>query len=220
MKTRSAFAIIVILASVIQLHAGWVIEQNTTLPDGKQSNQVLYIQNNKMAMGGDQQVIFNMETQEITVIMPDQGAYMKFPPEMIESMGKMLPEWKGTVEVKKTSDTEPILGHETIKYQVMVDGKLTQELWMAKDLNIGEDLDMEKFTHMSATQARRSTYQSTPEYQELMKMGYPLKQIQYEGNGKITMQVTKIEKQDIPASRFEVPEGLKEMNMQQMMQGH
>ena len=136
MKTRSALATIVILAGVMQLHAGWVIEQNTTLPDGKQSNQALYIQNNKMAMGGDQQVIFNMETQEITVIMPEEGSYMKFPAEMIESMGKMLPEWKGTVEVKKTSDTEPILGHETTKYQVMVDGKLTQELWMAKDLNI------------------------------------------------------------------------------------
>ena len=220
MKKRIMIAAIGILVVAIQLQAGWVIEQNTTLPDGKKSNQVLYIQNNKMAMTGDQQVIFNMETQEITVIMPDQGTYMKFPPEMMESMGKMLPEWKGKVEIKKTSDTEPILGHETTKYQVMVDGALTQELWMAKDLNIGEDLDMEKFTHMSSAQMRRSTYQSSPEYQELMKMGYPLKQVQYQGDKKITMQVTKIEKEDIPESRFEVPTGLKQMDMQKMMQGH
>ena len=91
---------------------------------------------------------------------------------------------------------------------------------MAKDLNIGEDLDMEKFTHMSSAQMRRSTYQSSPEYQELMKMGYPLKQVQYQGDKKITMQVTKIEKEDIPESRFEVPTGLKQMDMQKMMQGH
>jgi hypothetical protein len=220
MKTRSVLAAIIILVVAIQLQAGWVIEQTTTLPDGKQTNQVLYVQNNKMAMMGDQQVIFNIETQEISVIMPDQGTYMTFPPDMMESMGKMLPEWKGTIDIKETPDTEQILGHKTTKYQVIVDGKLTQELWMAKDLNVGEDLDMEKFTHMSSAQMRRSTYQSSPEYQELIRMGYPLKQVQYQGDRQIVMQVTKIEKQDIPESKFKIPEGLKQMDMQQMMQGH
>jgi hypothetical protein len=220
MKTRTILVAMIILAGAIQTQAGWVIEQNTILPDGKQTNQVLYIQNNKMAMAGDQQVIFNVETQEITVIMPDQGTYMTFPPQMIESMGKMAPEWQGALEIKQTPDADKIAGYLASKYQVLVDGKLVQEVWMAKDLKIGEDLDLQKFAHMSASQAPRSTYQSSHEYQDFMKMGYPLKQVQYQGDGKIIIEVTKIKKEDVPASRFEVPAGLKEVNMQQMMQGH
>jgi len=220
MKTRNALAAMIVLALAAQLHAGWVIEQNTTLPDGKQTNQALYIQSNKMAMTGEGQVIFNLETQEMTMIMPEQKMYMKWTPDMMESMGKMAPEWHGTVEVKKTEDKESIAGYEATKYQVLVDGKMEQEIWMSKDLDVTSDLNLEKYNHMSSMRMPKVTFQSSPEYQDLMKMGYPLKEVQFQADGKVITQVTKIEKKTIPDSQFEVPAGFQEMDMQQMMQGH
>jgi len=220
MKTRNALATVIIPAVAAQLNAGWMIEQSTTLPDGKQTSEALYIQNNKMAMTGEAHVIFNLETLEMTMIMPEEKMYMKWTPEMMESMSKMAPEWHGTVEVKKTSDTETIAGYEATKYQVLVDGKLDQEIWISKDLDLTSDLNLEKFNHMSEMRMPKATFQSSPEYQDLMNMGYPLREVQFQSDGKFITEVTKIEKKTISASQFEVPAGYQEMDMQHMMQGH
>ena len=219
MKTKSILTLMVVMAAVMTAHAGWMIEQIATDPRGKQSTQVFYIQENKIMIEDQEKVIFDLETLEIVAIMADQGMYMKFPADMMNMMGKAAPEWSGTLEVVKTSETETIAGYSTTKYQLLIDGGLAQEIWMAEDLDVSAEVDMEQFLNMSTAKAGVASYQSTAEYQDLFRQGYPLRQVVFQAGGKEIIEATKVEQQDIPDSQFEVPDGYQEMNMQQMMQG-
>ncbi len=217
MKAKGILTLMVMMAAVMAAHAGWVIEQVATDPNGEQTTQVYYIQNNKIMITDQEQVIFDLESLEMTVIMAGQGTYMRFPADMMNMMGGAAPEWSGKVEVRKTSETETIAGYSTTKYQLLIDGGLAHEIWLAEDLDLSAEVDMEQFLNMSTMRAKEASYQSTPEYQDLFRQGYPLKQVHFLAGGKEIIEATKVEKQDIPESQFEVPEGFHEMNMQQMM---
>ncbi len=219
MKAKGILTLMMVVAAVMVAQAGWVIEQVATDPNGKQTTQVYYIQNNKIMIADQEKVIFDLETLEMTAIMAEQGMYMKFPADMMNMMGKAAPEWGETVEVRKTSETETIAGYSTTKYQLLIDGELAHEIWLAEDLDLSAEVDMEQFLNMSMMRAGEASYQSTPEYQDLFRQGYPLKQVHFQAGGKEIIEATKVEKQDIPDSQFEVPEGFREMKMQQMMQG-
>lgn len=219
MNTKGILALLVMMVVVMAAQAGWIIEQTMTDPNGNQTTQVFYIQDNKMMIADQERMIFDLKTSEMTVIMEKQGAYMKFPPEMMEMMGSQAEDWDGTVEVRKTSETATIAGYPTSKYQLVIDGELEHEIWLAEDLDMSSDMDVEQFLNMSAAKGGEASYESSQEYQDLMRKGYPLRQVSFQEGGKIIMEATKVEKQDIPDSQFEIPDGFQEMNMQQMMQG-
>ena len=218
MNTKGMLALMVVMAVAMTTHAGWLIEQTMTDPNGNQTTQVFYIQNNKMMIADQERIIFDFETSDMTVIMEEQGAYMKFPADMMNMMGEAAKE-SGTVEIRKTSETATIAGYSTTKYELVTDGEVSDELWLAEDLDLSSDMDMEKFLDMSTKRSGAASYMSTPEYQDLIRKGYPLKHVHFQKSGKTITEATNVEKQDIPNSQFEIPEGYQEMNMQQMMQG-
>ena len=151
-------------------------------------------------------------------IMHEQQAYMKITTEMM-GMGGGMQEWSGNLEVKNTSETEIIAGHEATKYDVVVDGTLKDEIWIAEDVEINKEYDQDKYHQMVEMRAGGGGYQTSPAYRELFMHGYPLKMVHHGSRGTETTIATKVTKADIPESQFKVPDGYIEMDMMQMMQG-
>ncbi len=219
MKAKGILTVVVVIAAVMAAHAGWVIEQTATDPSGNQTTQTFYIQNNKVMIEDQEQVIFDLESSKMTVVMPSQGMYMKFPADMMNMMGKAAPEWNGALEVRTTTETETIAGYSATKYQLLIDGGLVHEIWLADEMDMSADADMEQFLNMSKMRAKEASYRSTPEYQDLLRQGFPLRQVSFQAGGKEIIEATNVEQQDIPDSQFEVPDGFQEMKMEQMMKG-
>jgi len=218
MKRTGFFTAIVIMVAVAQAVAGWIIEEVATDSRGEQSKPVFYIQDNKMMIDEKEDVIFDLEKGEMYAIMHEQKAYMKITSEMM-GMGGGMQEWSGNLEVKKTSETETIAGYKATKYDVMVDGTLKDEIWIAEDVEINKEYDQDKFHQMVEMRTGGGSYESSQAYRELFMRGYPLKHVHYSSDGPETTIVTKVTKTDIPDSQFKVPNGYVEMDMMQMMQG-
>jgi hypothetical protein len=110
----------------------------------------------------------------------------------------------GKIDVTKTAESRKIAGYGCTKYSVAKDGKETIALWATKDLK-GYDAmrkDMEEFTSRMGT----SDFQGMKSYaQAITKVdGFPM---EADMQGGIKMQVTKVERQNLPANEFEVPSG-------------
>ncbi len=159
-----------------------------------------------------------MEEAQLKKMTPEQRkAYKQYKDKMEEETKEPTLKKKVKVEVKKTSGKTTIAGYSGQKHQVLVDGKLKEELWICSKINIKDELDLNKFTQimeaMRGPEAEES-YESSPEYMKLIEQGYPLKRLTYdeEGNKEEVTEAKKVEKKNIPDSEFEAPKGYKKLS--------
>ncbi len=119
------------------------------------------------------------------------------------------------VTVQKTSDTETIAGLPTRKYQVLADGALYEELWLASDPALLREFVAarapETFGRMSgclATAGGGARVEATEEYRRIYSEGWPLKAV-FHGSGGPTpgTPVTRVERREIPEGEFARPSG-------------
>src|SRR5262245_15000157 len=119
------------------------------------------------------------------------------------------------VTVQKTPDTETIAGLPTRKYQVLADGALYEELWLASDPALLRELVVarapETFGRMSgclATAGGEARVEATEEYRKIYSEGWPLKGV-FHGPGGPTpgTPVTRVERREIPEGEFVRPAG-------------
>ena len=161
-----------------------------------------------------------MEEHQLESMTPEQiEAYKKYKKQREEEVKTVPPKQK--VEVKKTSKKAKIAGYSSQKYEVWVDGKLKEELWLCAEIMPLDEIDIKKleqfFETMSGSGEREGSYHSSPEYEKIatyMEKGYKLKNITYDEYGmeKSVSETVKIEKKNIPDSEFEVPKNYKKLN--------
>jgi len=153
------------------------------------------------------------------------------PSEQKKMMEDMINQQKArpapSVTVEK-GEGEEIAGYTTSKYSVYADGELYEEKWMTHDPSLKEILDIVKKTQELTSRIvycgvpdesfLKSSPEFSPEYKNMQVAGIELKSIRHQyGSEDLQTDVVRLEREDIPASEFEVPDGYREMNFQDMI---
>ena len=158
-----------------------------------------------------------MMEEQMKNMPPEQREAMKKYMEQMQPQ-KTAPKKEVKVTVKKTSEKVTIAGYSGQKYQVLVNGKLRTEEWIAAKVNVADEVDRvkwEKFQKaLVGMGGEKESYSVSKEYLDLMMKGFPVKSISYyEEDEKSVDQVTKAEKKKIPASAFQIPKEYKKVSL-------
>jgi len=155
----------------------------------------------------------------------------QIPPDQAKMMQDMIEQQKAKpapkVSVNKEAG-ERIAGYPTDKYSIYVDGELFEEKWMSMDPALKDILQIIRsiveFTARTASCSvpDESFLTASPEfsteYKKLEGSGVELKSVSYEfGNPEVDSEVVSLEKEDIPSSEFEVPDGYSELSFQDII---
>lgn len=192
----------------------------------------------------DRQVYWSGNPQQLSQQMSQaldarmEQALKKTPPEQRDQMrtvmkqrmgqggmgqGKAMAPPAAQVEVKDTGQSAKIAGYKSAKYQVYVDGKLRQEVWMAQVPGLMKEMDtgrMMKLAHSirAGTGGQGLGWRRSEAVQKLMSQGMPMKIVEYGHGGPMTaMTMTSVEKKNLPASTFQPPAGWNKVDFTQMM---
>lgn len=241
----SVFVVVLLLAictAISQVHAGWVMKEangdETFVSDGKMKSgwqaggMILNGNTGTLIMYDDQKKMYtegpvdefcqfatSMFEQMMENIPPEQREMMK---QMMGGSGDSSPP---EVVVTKKGEGEKIVGFSTDKYEVVVNGDLYEEVWIATDKGLSEDFRPLMGFIADVTACIGSigmigdiTPEATDEYAELFKAGVMLKIISHEdGSEDKGMDVTSLEKKDVPKSVFEAPDGYRKVEYSELM---
>jgi len=132
-----------------------------------------------------------------------------------------LPE----ISVEPTDEMRTIAGHRAFKHVVRVNEELFQEIWVATDLDLSEDLDPEKVVKFQARSSRgmignsskpyNALYRS-PAYFELLEKGYALRILTHHIAGAFDRKARSVREADVEDSKFEVPAGYRKVSLQEV----
>lgn len=120
------------------------------------------------------------------------------------------------VEVKATDETAELAGWTAKKYVVLADGVPFQQIWVAPDVKLGDDLEprrLHEFQQKIGEGVRsrnRRVYDvlyKDPAYLALYTNGFPVRTESYLGKAVIGRQVLRISPATIDDREFAVPEG-------------
>ncbi len=234
-------ALAALLGMVMPADAGWVmLEQN--------GNKTLISNGRLKGTSAGVSSIFNGPKKEIIFIHDGQNIYWRGTVDdycsslatMLEQMIKEMPEEQRKmtqqmmskenqspdhkVSVVKNGDGETIAGLKTMKYRVMVDGELFEEVWLATNASLMRDYEplvpiLQKFSSCLGSMNMEFTPEKSADYQKLWETGFQLKSVRYAfGSPKTETDVVKTEKADIPDKEFEVPAGYQQRSFAEMMQ--
>jgi len=240
---------IVILAAVMlavgmPLAAGVVFEVETTDASGSVETHQMLVQGGqlKMEMGagqggaaeGGNDAIFRSDRREMVVIDHAKKSYMVIDEEMIQQIGGQMTammEQMQKQEFQKTSDTADQHGYPCVRYDVLVNGRKTQELWVTDWADIegsGEIRDAFKemasfFSEMMESMPQIGGGKSGGMFgdgRSLMEAfeqidGFPVVTRTFgEGGGLENEAVLKSStKRDLDAAEFEPPSGYRRRSM-------
>jgi hypothetical protein len=136
----------------------------------------------------------------------------------------MAPAKPLAIAVKDLGAGERLLGHETRRYKVLVDGELLEELWLAPKIQIASEVDYVAFE--SALQKMigggaglSQGYEQSEAYRTLRAAGYPLRQVLFFVGEKSTLEVTSVAIKDLPSAEFAVPKGFEKIGYAALLLG-
>ena len=155
----------------------------------------------------------------------------QMPPEQLKMMEDMINQQKAKPAPKVTvtkGKGEVIAGYQTEKYSINVDGELFEEKWISNDPGLKSLLEVFKSIQelslktVTCAVMDESFLKTSPEfsieYTNLERAGIELKSISYEyGSQQSGTDVVSLEKEDIPFSEFEVPEGYSELSLNDLL---
>lgn len=168
-----------------------------------------------------------------------QEAMKDMPPEQRKMMEQMMrsemPQAKPSpeecreprIEIKKTGQQATIAGYSAVRYDVLADGKLESELWLATGITAWREMDPQKLERFGAdmaklaprcgpAQKRYGLLREDPAW-KLVSEGYPVRIVDRGGSGG-TIEVLKAETRTVPASEFQPPAGFAKKTFREMMQ--
>lgn len=170
------------------------------------------------------------------VMKRGQERIQALPPEQREEIERMMgsrmptasqaapdcPEPPPT-EMRETEQKDTIAGYAARRYDLLVEQKPQAELWIAKDIPIGQELDAEKMARFSAELAKlaacnpaagRGDLFSDGLSWQVMNEGYPVRIVR--PDNKRTVEVVKAETRTVPASEFQPPSGFRATPLRDM----
>jgi hypothetical protein len=126
--------------------------------------------------------------------------------------------------VKNMGAGEKLLGYETTRHQVTVDGELLEELWLAPKLEVSKEIDLAAFQDvlqkmLGGGGAVSQGYESSEAYRALRGGGYPLRQVLFFVGEKSTLEVSSVTSEAVPATQFEIPKGFKKVGYTELLLG-
>jgi len=240
----AGFAVALLALSAVaapRAEAGWVaVEKNgsTTLFSGGLM---------KMTYPGGNAVMLSAATSELTVIDSANHAYAvgstdeycstasKLMDEMLASVPAdqrpMMEKMLGRDQSGKThkvvvteSGAEKILGFETTKYTVSVDGAPYQDVWVTSDAKLRHDTAAlgkisGQLTACLKSMGKGSAPEGSVAYAALMEKGLPLRILSYgpSGQSEPLLEVTSLSARDIAADEFKVPAGYEKKPLAEMI---
>ncbi len=124
------------------------------------------------------------------------------------------------IEVVKTGKTAQVAGHDCQEYQVKAGGEVREEHWIAPDIKISQEIDLDKM-HQQLSQLKMGAgpggLASAKEVLGLWGKGYPLKKVYRMMGQEMISQVRKVERKEIPAKVFEIPASFKKVPVAELM---
>jgi hypothetical protein len=113
---------------------------------------------------------------------------------------------KDVIDVKKIIDKIIVLGFNSQRYELWLEGKKKIAIWTSEKILINADFNIDKFKALMQklmSNNARLAIKSSSEYISILKKGYPLKTIEFQGNGDITGEVVYAKKVNFSPSIFQ-----------------
>lgn len=246
-KSLLATILLVLLLPVLSICQDWLIEDQDGTITLISGDLILIDDPNE----GSYSNIFDLSERTLTVVSQQQQTYAAgsmddyceafrsltsaameaMPPEQREMMEAFLNESAEqpapAVEIINTGEKDEVAGYPAVKYEVMADGELYEEVWLSKDDRLSGLIEsiarMEPVTYEIVNCAAfEVNLQIDPEfseaYRELMRTGMEMKSMRYEfGTPEPGTTLVRIERKHIPASEFSVPEGYARVTFEEFM---
>lgn len=238
-----SFLVAAILGFTMPAFAGWVQvdrEGTTTLISEGMLKET--------STGDDQYSILDARKGNIIFIDSKRKVYAEdsiddFCTVVIAEMGKAKKNMHGNegkqksgkdaprVSVVQEGDGGVIAGYSTMKYRVLADEKLYEEVWLTADPVVMKDLEsvfktvMKKFEKClsslaTATPTLPLAVEEAPEYRKMEQAGWQMRSKSYFGGGQaVTYEIIKLEKKDIPASEFAIPPDYRKVPVTEILFG-
>ena len=164
-----------------------------------------------------------------------EQALKDMPPEQRKTMEQMMrgqmppgPTAAECVEprreVRKTGQQATIAGFPAVRWEVLADGKVESEVWVAAGLSVARELDVRKLEQFAAAMATAvpacgAGQTGPPDAGPTWKLageGYPVRTILV-GSGGVAVEVVKAESRAVPATEFQPPAGFERKTLREMM---
>lgn len=128
------------------------------------------------------------------------------------------------VQVKDMGAGDRLQGYDTRRYQVLVDGELLEELWLAPKLEISREVDLADFgialqKMLGGGAGLEQGYEESEPYRKLRATGYPLRQVLYFVGEKSTLEATSVTIQTFAPTDFAVPKGYVKVGYAELLFG-
>ena len=128
------------------------------------------------------------------------------------------------VVVKDLGAGERLLGYDTRHYQVLLDGEVLEELWLAPKIQVASEIDLAAFgaamqKMLGGGAGLSQGYEESETYRTLRAGGYPLRQVLYFVGEKSTLEVTSVAIKELPLADFAVPKGFKKVGYTELLLG-
>ncbi|GHV59120.1 hypothetical protein FACS1894103_1880 [Campylobacterota bacterium] len=217
------------------LCAGWVIDEVTRYAGGDEFRSQIFIDRNRYkSQNEDETLIIDMAKDTIYFVYDRDKRYFggkraavfrelrsNLRSEMAEDDAAQNPNDtigdEAIIQILKTGEALKQAGFEGEKYQIVMDGELRKEIFVARTLTANSEIDPLK---LSKTMLRLSGsddesvqfVEVSSGYVELMKQGYPIRTIEYDPSGGLILtDVIKAEKRTFKADEFLPPKEYKQM---------
>jgi hypothetical protein len=183
----------------------------------------------------------DMQDQMLAGLPPEQRKMMEEQMKQFQQMPKSAPMEnmpKPVVSIKKTGSSDVIAGHKTDKYTVNVDGDKYQDIWIASDISMDDEmkkLGLDKFNLITKRMDKcmessegdigmMADPLESPEYKKLSEKGFVMREVYYTGGfsgpgGDEKTEVVRLEKKSISAPDFKIPAGYKKVPVKELFQG-
>ncbi|OQX08059.1 MAG: hypothetical protein BWK80_48640 [Desulfobacteraceae bacterium IS3] len=151
-----------------------------------------------------------MMDEQLSAIPAEQRDMLKQALRDQITPGKNSPNPNAQVVDTGLGDT--IAGYPARKYEIRVDGKLSEALWITGGIKMGSEFDVRRFSEMMRSLTSGISMigdyaaMSSPQVMSLLEKGWPLRVVDYQG-GKYNMlsDVIKVEKKSISPATFDIP---------------
>jgi hypothetical protein len=123
------------------------------------------------------------------------------------------------IEVDNTGRTENIAGYDAQEYEVRVDDKLLESIWIARGLDVDDDLDSRRIAEMlneiTPNVEGEIFYEFSEDYLALWEKGFRMKSTDHDGE---IIEVIKVVEREIASDELDIPDGYKQITIQELMQ--
>ena len=203
--------------------AGVVIEQVMKDREGRPSKVLLHFSEDQFRTDhpeSGQTTIIDFRDDRIVLVDHPSKSYVdvrfsQWEKEITQRLKKSTPEVKPKarkITVRKTGETATLSGFSTVKVEVWADGKLIEENWMTRDIEM-KDVErvMEKVATRFSKEFKSEMKEGREIYGKLKPYGFPILVKDYTmsyGLGAIeVLEVKKFERKDLNEEVFSAPKG-------------